>query len=169
MEELRGERIRLRTAEEADLDALVAIRRSPEVFERWRGGDIEAEVLSDLRSSELKVMSILDEDGTVVGAIQWHEVSEPDYRHAGIDIYLDPASHGRGLCTDALRTLARYLFDELEHHRITIDPAVDNEAAIRCYTRAGFREVGVMRQYERGLDGTWHDCLLMELLATDLA
>jgi len=31
----------------------------------------------------------------------------------------------------------------------------------------GFREVGVMREYERGIDGTWHDGLLMEMLAGD--
>jgi aminoglycoside 6'-N-acetyltransferase len=32
----------------------------------------------------------------------------------------------------------------------------------------GFREVGVMREYERGSDGTWHDGLLMEMLADEL-
>ncbi len=39
---------------------------------------------------------------------------------------------------------------------------------IRCYAKVGFREVGVMHQYERGLDGTSHNGLLMELLAEDL-
>jgi aminoglycoside 6'-N-acetyltransferase len=48
-----------------------------------------------------------------------------------------------------------------------MDPAVDNEQAIRAYRRVGFREVGVMRGYERGPDGTWHDGLLMEMLAED--
>jgi aminoglycoside 6'-N-acetyltransferase len=28
--------------------------------------------------------------------------------------------------------------------------------------------VGIMRQYERGPDGTWHDGLLMDLLADEL-
>ena len=49
-----------------------------------------------------------------------------------------------------------------------IDPATDNEAAIRAYAKVGFRRVGVMRQYERGPDGSWHDGLLMELLADEL-
>ena len=34
--------------------------------------------------------------------------------------------------------------------------------------KVGFRPVGVMRRYERGPDGEWHDGLLMELLAEDL-
>jgi aminoglycoside 6'-N-acetyltransferase len=30
--------------------------------------------------------------------------------------------------------------------------------------KVGFRPVGVMRACERGVDGTWHDGLLMDLL-----
>ena len=58
----------------------------------------------------------------------------------------------------------RHLFDERGHHRITIDPAAANTRAIRCYEAVGFERVGVMRQYERGDDGTWRDGLLLELL-----
>ena len=43
----------------------------------------------------------------------------------------------------------------------------DNSAAIHAYERIGFRRVGVMRQYERGADGTFHDGVLMELLQQD--
>jgi aminoglycoside 6'-N-acetyltransferase len=111
---------------------------------------------------------VIEHEGQVAGAIQWHAEDEPDYRHAGIDIYLDPALHGRGLGADAIRTLARHLIDDHHHHRLVIDPAADNAAAIACYTKVGFRPVGVMRNYERGLDGTWHDGLLMDLLAEEL-
>jgi aminoglycoside 6'-N-acetyltransferase len=39
-----------------------------------------------------------------------------------------------------------------------------------CYghERLGFKPVGVMRRYERAADGTWHDSLLMDLLADEL-
>ena len=75
--------------------------------------------------------SVIELDGRVVGWIQWSAEEEPDYRHASIDIYVDPAVHGRGVGTDAVRTLARHLFDHHGHHRIEIDPAADNAAAIR--------------------------------------
>jgi aminoglycoside 6'-N-acetyltransferase len=75
---------------------------------------------------------------------------------------------GRGLGTDAVRTLARYLLEVRGHHRLTIDPAADNARAIRTYEKVGFRAVGVMRRYERGKDGTFHDGLLMDLLAGEL-
>ena len=74
----------------------------------------------------------------------------------------------KGIGSDAVRTVARYLFAERGHHRITIDPALRNERAIRCYSRVGFKPVGVLRQYELGADGVWHDGLLMDLLADEL-
>jgi aminoglycoside 6'-N-acetyltransferase len=68
-----------------------------------------------------------------------------------------------------VRTLARHLLGDRGHHRLTIDPAADNEPAIRCYAAVGFRPVGIMRQYERDADGAgWHDNLLMDLLADEL-
>ena len=108
-------------------------------------------------------------DGAVVGMVQYTEENEPSYRHAGIDLFIDPRLHRRGLGRDAVATLARHLFDARGHHRIVIDPAADNVAAIRCYTAVGFRRVGIMRQYERDVDGVgWHDGLLMDLLADEL-
>jgi aminoglycoside 6'-N-acetyltransferase len=51
---------------------------------------------------------------------------------------------------------------------LVIDPAADNEPAIRCYAAVGFRPVGVS-WYERDADGVgWHGGLLMDLLAEEL-
>ena len=86
------------------------------------------------------------------------------YRSVGLDIFLTTALHGQGLGREALRlAIAHYL--ERGHHRFTIDPAADNERAIRTYAAVGFKPVGRMRDYELGADGTWHDGLLMDLLA----
>jgi aminoglycoside 6'-N-acetyltransferase len=128
------------------------------------GGAGSAEGESDYDEVRLAI----EFDGEVVGAIQYAEEDDPDYRHASIDIFLATAVHGKGVGPDAVRTLARYLFDRRDHHRLTIDPAASNARAIAAYAKVGFRPVGIMRQYERGPDGTWHDGLLMELLRADL-
>jgi aminoglycoside 6'-N-acetyltransferase len=86
------------------------------------------------------------------------------YRHAGMDIFLTTSRQGGGLGKEAIRVLARYLFEERGHHRLTIDPAAENAGAIRAYERVGFRAVGIMRKYERGPDGVWRDGLLMDML-----
>jgi aminoglycoside 6'-N-acetyltransferase len=110
----------------------------------------------------------IEVDGAVAGMIQFVEELEPKYRHAGIDLFLNPALHGRGIGTEAVREIVRLLIEERGHHRITIDPAAGNVAAIRAYEKAGFKPVGVMRLAERDSDGQgWHDSLLMELLAGD--
>ncbi|WP_305783038.1 GNAT family N-acetyltransferase [Symbioplanes lichenis] len=179
----------LRPATEADIPALAAIRAEPEVLARWRGGpDFVPELRESIADEETRFLAIVLPDsfpagpsparptlqesdppaGRVAGAIQWSAEPEPDYRHASIDIFLDPSVHNRGLGTDAVRALATHLVDVERFHRLVIDPAADNEAAIRCYAKVGFRPVGIMRQYERDADGTWHDGLLMDLLAADL-
>lgn len=110
----------------------------------------------------------METGGELVGPIQYHEEDEPDFRHAGVDIFLAGRAQGRGLGTDAVRTLARYLIDERGHHRLTIDPAADNARAMRTYEKVGFRAVGTVREYRRSPDGAWRDGLLMDLLAREL-
>jgi aminoglycoside 6'-N-acetyltransferase len=168
VEFLHGNALTLRPLAGTDVPALVTIRATPEVLHRWRGGaDLTASVTEDLDDPDTHVY-VIEHDGRVVGAVQWSSEETPDYRHAGIDIYLSPDVHGKGLGTDAIRTLARHLITEHGFHRLVIDPAADNAAAIRCYEKVGFRPVGIMRRYERDGDGTWHDGLMMDLLAEEL-
>lgn len=155
--ELRGKGIVLRPVREGEAAILDRIVRHPEVAAWW-----------PLPGSYEDMLVIVFEE-EVIGAIQFAEETDPDYRHAGIDLFLDPAHRGRGLGTEAVRTLARWLIDDRGHHRLTIDPSVANAAAIRSYSKVGFRPVGVMRAYERDpRTGRWRDGLLMDLLADEL-
>jgi aminoglycoside 6'-N-acetyltransferase len=162
---LSGRRVVVRPGHPEDVGRLTAILQEPEVASRWGRFD-ESEVAEQFVGHDNVFVITLG--GEVIGAIQYEEEEDPMYRHAGLDIFLTASRHRQGLATDALRTLARYLFDERGHHRLSIDPAADNDAAIRAYERVGFHKVGVMREYERGPDGTWHDGLLMDILAGEL-
>jgi aminoglycoside 6'-N-acetyltransferase len=154
----------LRPLAEGDEDELRRILAMPEVVRWWDVPDASFPWEDDPESTRLTI----EVDGAVAGLIQFSEEPDPKYRHAGIDLFLDPALHGRGLGTEAVRRVVRHLIDDRGHHRITIDPATANAAAIRAYEKAGFRRVGIMRRYERDADGGgWHDGLLMELLAGD--
>lgn len=166
---LDGAFVHLRFPRPADIPTLVRIRSAPEVMARWRGGpDMTDSVNEDLREPGATPF-VIELYGRVVGWIQWSAEEEPDYRYATIDIYVDPAVHGRGVGTDAVRALARHLITDQRHHRIEVDPAADNRPAIRCYSKVGFRPVGLRRRSERGSDGSWHDALLMDLLAGELS
>jgi aminoglycoside 6'-N-acetyltransferase len=152
----------LRPLTAADAPELLRILRTPAVARWW---DVPAEgfpLTDDPDATRL----VIEVDGAVAGMIQVAEELEPKYRHASIDLYLDPALHGRGIGTEAVRQVVAHLIGERGHHRITIDPAAANAAAIRAYEKAGFRPVGIMRSYERDVGGAgWHDGLLMELVA----
>jgi len=162
-----GEHVRLRPVVGADKTELVAIRATENVRRRWRGDDLESEFDDSLEDNEVVRLAIEAPVGVTVGMIQFEENEDQEYRHVALDIYVDPTFQRRGYASDAIRTLVHYLFDELGHHRATIDPAADNEAAIRCYESVGFKMVGLMQSYERQADGTWADGLLMELIADD--
>jgi aminoglycoside 6'-N-acetyltransferase len=165
---LRGERVVLRPITEADVAPVAAVLATPEVATWWPDED-EASVRERIDDPEADTTTWAVWVGEeIVGLAQAWEEPDPMYRHGGIDLSLHPRFHGRGLGTDTVRTVARWLFDERGHHRITIDPAADNAVAIRCYERVGFRPVGVMRRYERGPDGAWHDGLLLDLLQGEL-
>ena len=157
---LHGQRLCLRGVQSGDLVALAAIRAEPGVREWW--GDPQP---GDLEPPDDGDLLVIDVEGAVAGAIQYEEVTDPQYRSAGIDLFLGESWQGRGLGREAVGVLVRHLIESRGHHRLTIDPAAANERAIRCYAAVGFERVGVMRQYERAADGSWHDGLLMELLA----
>ncbi len=165
---ITGERVVLRPLAEPDRPRMREILAQPSVARRWlgtRGLDGTTDDLFDTTHHTPFAILVGDE---VIGHIQFSEETDADYRHAGIDVFLDSTWQRQGLGTDAVRALTYHLIRERGHHRVTIDPAADNEPAIRAYARAGFRPVGVMRAYERGPDGTWHDGLLMDALAADL-
>jgi aminoglycoside 6'-N-acetyltransferase len=167
--ELRGERVVLRPLEEGDVGRVVELGADPEV-ERWWRGLTHEHVLHKARGEdEGVVVFAIVADGEVAGMIQHYEELDEEYRSAGIDLFLGTPYQDRGLGTDAVRTMVRYLIRDRGHHRLTIDPAAHNERAIRCYEKVGFKRVGIMREYWLDPDGVWRDGLLLDLLASDFA
>jgi len=158
--ELMDGRLLLRELAAADRAELTRIHREPAVA-RWWEQPADQFPWDEPGSTRLTIVY----EGAIAGLIQYWEELEPKYRHAGIDVFLDPPLHGRGIGSAAVAALARALIELRGHHRITVDPAVANGAAVRAYEKAGFERVGVMRRAERDTGGEgWHDCLLMELV-----
>ena len=164
---LHGERVVLRPVRDDDLAPLLAMLVEPDVA-RWFGGWDAARVQRDLLDpQDDEVVLAIEVEGEVAGVLMVGEEEEPDYRCVSIDLGLDGAHQGRGLGPEAMRLVIDHMIDARGHHRFSIDPAAGNDRAIRAYAAVGFRPVGVMRRYERALDGTWRDGLLMDLLAEE--
>jgi aminoglycoside 6'-N-acetyltransferase len=156
----------LRPLGEQDVAAVVALLAHPEVAAWW--GEYDAErVRADLAYEHSEMLAV-ELDGDVIGVVEVTEETEPDYRHVALDIAIRADLHGRGLGRESLRVVIEHMIQERGHHRFTIDPAAENQRAIRSYTALGFRPVGVTRRSERAADGRWRDGLLMDLLAEEL-
>jgi len=154
---------------EDDVAALRTILLDPSVARWWGMPRPGLDVALDwLAADDDTFQWIIEVDAVVAGSIQASEETDPDYRHAGIDLFLGPDHQGRGLGRVAIRLVARWLIDVRGHHRLTIDPSAANARAIAVYGALGFRPVGTTRASERGPDGTFHDGLLMDLLADEL-
>ena len=165
-EVVTGKQVMLRPVQSADEEKLAEIFNDPEVARWW--GDPAKSVRDAMEIPEGESHFVIELDGEAIGFIQCYEETDPMYRHASVDISLRSPWQGRGLGTDAIKALAQFLIDKRGHHRLTIDPAAHNTRAIKAYERVGFKRVGLMRQYERGPSGGWHDGLLMDMLAAEL-
>jgi len=121
----------------------------------WDGETYSLEEMHERLAREDVDPYVVEADGQPVGYLQaWF-----DGDACGLDMFLVPEARGRGLGPDAARTLARHLLDEGGWTRVTVDPYIWNEAAIRAWERAGFRPVE-----EREPDDEHpHRWLLMEL------
>ena len=161
---MKTERLTLRAPVSGDTYYLAVILSEPEVALWWHGYD-EARIREELVNERPDVVIwILEHHGEVIGAIQLWEQTDPDYFHAGIDLFVSHMFAGKRLGTEAIEAVKGYAIDELGHHRLVVDPAADNDRARNAYKRCGFEEVGVMRKYEAGPDGEWRDGVLMEFV-----
>jgi len=165
---LAGDRVLLRAGRAADLADLLAIAVEEPISRWWGPPDVPGLEAKLGGRRDDAVLFVIEVAGVVAGAIEFHEEETPEFRHAGIDVFLGGAWQGRGLGVEAISLVVDHLLDVRGHHRVTIDPAAANERAIRCYAAVGFRPVGIMRQYQRLGDGRWHDGLLMDLVREDV-
>ena len=85
---------------------------------------------------------------------------------ANISYWLGEKFTHRGLATESLRILSRFAFTELGLNRLEISASVTNAASRAVATRAGFREEGVSREFER-INGKFVDHVRFARLASD--
>jgi RimJ/RimL family protein N-acetyltransferase len=101
--------------------------------------------------------------GVHIGSIGLHYVI-PENRKAHLGIMIGDKAHwSRGYGTDAMLTLLRFGFDEMNLHRIDLSVDADNAGAIACYRKCGFVEEGRLRR-QRYVRGAYIDQLWMGIL-----
>ncbi len=90
-----------------------------------------------------------------------------EHRHAEVGIAIgDGESRGWGYGEDAMRTICRHGFEDLDLHRIELTTLSYNARAVRSYEKVGFVLEGRRREHSyKG--GRYWDLLHMGLLRSD--
>ena len=169
---LVGERVRLRGLCEDDLPTLAKWEMDAgrlATLSSWVAPPSEAaakERIAKWSANEKDdvgfAIETLDDPPVLVGHIAlWG--ARPKDRQGSIGIALGREYIGRGYGTDAMRVIVDYGFREMGLHRIQLDVAPFNPAAIRAYEKAGFVEEGRHRE-SVWHDGRWYDEVLMSIL-----
>jgi RimJ/RimL family protein N-acetyltransferase len=171
---LAGALCRLRAWTAADATVVQPIADDPLVA-RWMSrhfpspysrADAEAWIASVGRDDPPNHFAI-DVDGTLAGGIG---IVPDAWDYAGvahIGYWLGRRFWGRGIATDAARTIARYAFETRRLRRLETSVYAPNVASARVLEKAGFTLEGRLRASITLRDGKVYDRLLYARLASD--
>ncbi|NLK25886.1 MAG: GNAT family N-acetyltransferase [Euryarchaeota archaeon] len=165
---LIGDKVRLRALERSDLPAVVRWMNDPGVTEHLLNApltglqEMEAWYEGNIGSND-RLLAILDPRGDLVGycgisRLEWED------RRCNLWITIGECdAWDKGYGTDTVRTMLRYLFDELNLNRVSLTVAEDNARAIRVYERCGFIREGIARK-ARFKYGTYRNDVTMAIV-----
>lgn len=172
---LTGTLVRLRPIELTDRDRYFEWINDPEVAQFLEARSLYSMVQEEefVRAATLQtqpptvVLAIETlEDSRHIGSVDLRQIHEQD-RRATLGIMIgDKSCWSRGFGTDAILTILRYGFEELNLHRIDLTCDERNERGIACYRKCGFVEEGRLRQH-RFARGRYWDTVVMATFAED--
>lgn len=163
----------VRTARDADLDAIAAIY-AHEVTTGISTFDLVPPPRSywaaRLASTEPgDHLLVAEADGPEPGGVLGYAYSasyrpRPAYRHTReTSVYLAPAARGQGIGSALYDELLGLLDADDDVHTAVALVALPNEASLTLHRRCGFEEVGVLREVGRKFD-TWIDTAWLQRL-----
>lgn len=93
-------------------------------------------------------------------------INKLDWKNSVVTIGIfigDKEYWNKGYGTDALNILIKFIFQQMNIHKIKINVFEYNKRAIKCYEKCGFKIEGVLRK-EIFRDGEYYDDIVMGLL-----
>ena len=123
----------------------------------------EKKYLEELSLDNHTYAIVLLDDNEMIGNIGFNNI-EHRSRRAEVGLFIgEEKNRGKGYGTEALRLMLDYGFNTLNFHNIMLFVHSDNEQAIACYKKAGFREFGRRRE-SKFKNGRYIDIVHMDIL-----
>ena len=108
-------------------------------------------------------LAIETREGVHIGNLGLHRLA-PEDRHAHLGIIIGDKDYwSNGYGTDAVVTLLRFAFHEMNLNRVALHVFDYNDRAIACYKKCGFQEEARLRDNYYG-EGRYCDVLVMGIL-----
>lgn len=123
--------------------------------------------IKEITADGNKVFTIVDrETDQPIGRCLLFFINHVD-RRAMMGIFIgEKAYWNQGYGTEATQLLLDYAFNLLNLNRIELGVFSFNQRGINAYKKAGFKEIGIRRQF-RMIAGKAHDMVLMDMLAEE--
>ena len=165
---LKGDKVLLRCVERSDLNIFYDIWCDEEV-RKLDGNFIIPPSKEDILSNfnkfvnlDKKYLSIINENGVVVGYITYREIKGCRNVYA-IGITIGRNFWNRGYGQDTIKALLKYLFMDMAAQRIELEVLDFNSRAIQCYKKCGFLQEGIKRKACFS-SGRYRDIVIMGML-----
>ena len=165
---LKGEKIYLRLMQVSDIKRLYELANDYEVKKynnKMLQVDNKIKINEESNSVSIgrrNALSIINTKNVLVGFMTYKQSSCCKNVYT-IGITIGRKYWNRGYGQDSIRTLTRYLFDDLDAKRIQLEVVADNLRAIRCYKKCGFVEEKI-RKAIYYIDGKYTDIIIMGIL-----
>jgi RimJ/RimL family protein N-acetyltransferase len=149
---LKGEKIRLRPVDEADLDRLYKFHQDIGNRGSYFPIGVMAKSVFTRRfhetgfwEDEEGMLLIVGDDDQIIGHIEFFgTVPYLDELELSYHIYTSEQS-GKGVATEAVKLMMGYLFDSKKNNRIRLIIHPDNAASKRVAEKCGFQHEGTAR------------------------
>jgi len=168
---LKGTKVTLRPPDESDPARFIAWFADTEVT-RYLGNafplslQAEEEAIKGLGESKSDVWWVIEAEGRAIGASGIHRIDWINAHGTTGTIIGDKAMWRKGYASEAVALRTDYAFRQLNLHKLKTEAFVENEASKRALQKAGYRQIGILRE-EFWRDGRWHDHWLAEVLRAD--
>jgi len=164
-----GEKTRLRRVEREDIPTFVRWFNDPEVreylavYQPFSTAKEEKWFEGQLEDSASELYAIETGDGVHIGNIGLHSINWRE-RNTELGIIIGEKEYwGQGFGSDAIRTILRFAFEEMNLRRVFLRVRHDNARGIRAYEKCGFQHEGRLREAMFG-NGRYYDEVRMAVL-----
>ena len=170
---LKGEHIYLRALEPTDLDTLYKWENNPAIwtvsntlapFSKFVLEQYLVNAHEDIFTTKQIRLMICLHDNTPIGTIELFDF-DAHHSRVGIGIMIEETAENKSYATQALNLLCDYCFEVLMVKQVYCNIAASNQKSLHLFTKLGFTQAGVKKQWNKIAPNTFEDEYILQLIS----